>query len=295
MRLFALVGKESKKEYIESDGKFYLQKKSNLETLLSIANCEKVELGGPSYPAADSEMQKTLAESSNSAYALPIEPKEVWGSGISYYISRNRYSEENVAKIGTETIYQKVYRSERPEIFFKATASRCVPSGGRISVRSDSEWTLPEPELAVVITSGGKILGYTVLDDVSARDIESDNPLYLPESKIYDGSCAFGPFVVTPDEVGDPYSLDVFMEIKREGKVFFEGKTSTSNMKTKIDKQISYLIRDNSVPDGTILTTGTSIVPGRDQGLKENDTVTISIDRVGTLVTGVVKLKENTK
>lgn len=294
MKLFTLVEKATKREYIENNGKFYLQKKRSLETLESLVKGVKIELGASSYPEVEIKIPSITNESlTNISFGLPIEPKEIWGSGISYYVSRNRYSEEDVAKIGSETIYQKVYSAERPEIFFKGTASRCVSHGGKIAIRSDSNWTLPEPELAVVISSDGKILGYTVFDDVSARDIESENPLYLPESKIYNGSCAFGPFIVTEDEVQDPYSLDIMMKIERGGKVYFEGKTSTNNMKTKINKQIKYLIRDNSVPDGTILTTGTSIVPGRNQGLMDGDRVTISIDKIGTLITDVVKLKEN--
>lgn len=224
----------------------------------------------------------------------PYDPPEVWGSGISYEMARQRYSEENVAKILGKTIYEAVYDAYRPEIFFKATANRCVGHGEAIAIRSDSDWTLPEPELAVVIDSNGKILGYTIMDDVSARDLEAENPLYLPQSKIYSGCCAFGPFIVTPDEVGDPYSLEISLRIIRDNKVFFEGSISTSKIRRKIDEQIQFLIRDNPVPDGTILTTGTGIVPGRDKGLQESDIVEISISKIGTLITSVIKLKKRT-
>lgn len=217
----------------------------------------------------------------------PYDPPEIWGSGISYYISRQRYSEENVARIGGKTIYEAVYDAERPEIFFKGTSRCAVGHNSPINVRSDSEWTLPEPELAVVLDHTGKILAYTVFDDVSARDIEAENPLYLPQSKIYDGSSAFGPFLVTPDEFGNPYSKTIELKIYRNGNLFFRGQTSTSNMKTPIEKQIKYLIRNNSIPDGTLLTTGTAIVPGRDQGLRDGDIVEITIEGIGTLVTPV--------
>lgn len=221
----------------------------------------------------------------------PIEPLEIWGSGISYEMARERYSEENVAKILGRTIYERVYDAMRPEIFFKATSNRCVGHGEAIAVRSDSEWTLPEPELAVVLDSNGKILGYTIMDDVSARDLEADNPLYLPQSKIYAGCCAFGPFVVTPDEIKNPYSLDITLRIVREGKIFYEGTVNTNKMRRKIEEQIEYLVRDNPIPDGTILTTGTGIVPGRDKGLKHGDIVEISITDLGTLITPVIKRK----
>ncbi len=222
----------------------------------------------------------------------PFDPLEVWGSGISYEMARQRYSEENVAKILGMTIYERVYDALRPEIFFKATANRCVGHGEAIGVRSDSEWTLPEPELAVVLDSKGKILGYTIMDDVSARDLEAENPLYLPQSKIYTGCCAFGPFIVTPDEIGDPYNLEIRLRIIRENKVFYEGSVNTSKMRRKIEEQIQYLIRDNPIPDGTILTTGTAIVPGRDKGLRDGDIVEISISKLGTLITPVMKLKD---
>ncbi|MEM4067304.1 MAG: fumarylacetoacetate hydrolase family protein [Candidatus Micrarchaeaceae archaeon] len=220
---------------------------------------------------------------------IPYDPPEIWGSGISYYISRQRYTDPNVAKIGDRSIYEVVYDAERPEIFFKGTPRCAVPHNGTIRIRRDSEWTLPEPELAVVINSNGQILAYTIFDDVSARDIEAQNPLYLPESKIYDGSSAFGPYLVTPDEFGDPYNKKISMRIYRAGKIFFEGYTSTKNMKTRIEKQIRYLLVDNSIPDGTILTTGTSIIPGKDQGLRSGDVVEISIEGIGTLITTVIK------
>ncbi|BBD73242.1 fumarylacetoacetate (FAA) hydrolase [Sulfodiicoccus acidiphilus] len=219
----------------------------------------------------------------------PLDPPEVWGAGISYEAARGRYTED--VKDKGMTIYDMVYNAERPEIFFKATANRCVGHMEPIRVRSDSSWTLPEPELGVVLSSSGRPLAFTVVDDVSARDIESENPLYLPQSKIYAGSCAVGPFLVTPDEVGDPYSLEVNLRILRGGKEVFSGRTNTSRMRRRIDEQVKYLTRDNPVPDGTLLSTGTGIVPGRDVDLREGDVVEITIDKLGTQVTPVVKGK----
>lgn len=223
-------------------------------------------------------------------FTKPYDPPEVWGSGIVYEVARARYSEEDVAMIRGKTIYELVYDAERPEIFFKGTANRCVGHGEPIAIRSDSEWTLPEPELGVVIDSGGKILAYTISDDVSARDLEAQNPLYLPQSKIYNGSCAIGPFLVTPDEVGNPYDLTISMRIIRGGSVIFEGSISTSKMRRRIEEQIKYLTRDNTVPDGTLLSTGTAVIPPRPITLMHGDVVEITITRLGTQRTPVIKL-----
>jgi len=230
-----------------------------------------------------------LNKESKEKIITPFDPPEVWGSGISYFVSRQRYTDPNVARIGDKSIYEAVYDAERPEIFFKGTSRCVVGHNGIIKVRSDSVWTLPEPELAVILDHAGHILAYTIFDDVSARDIEAQNPLYLPESKIYDGSSAFGPYIVTPEEFGDPYSKNIKMRIHRNGNIFFDGNTSTSQMKTRIEKQIKYLLIDNSIPDGTILTTGTSIIPRNDQGLLKGDVVEITIDNLGTLITTVDK------
>lgn len=262
-----------------------------VEALLRYRRGEYVSLGLKVNVNID-ELLKKDHRSSGLRFTKPFEPPEVWGSGISYEVSRRRYSEEGeVARIGGLTIYERVYSAERPEIFFKATAGRCVGHGEPIAVRSDSEWTLPEPELGVVISSSGEVLGYTIIDDVSARDIEAQNPLYLPQSKIYKGCCAFGPFVVTPDEVKDPYSLEIRLRIIRGGATIYEGSVSTRQMRRRIDEQIAYLIRNNPVPDGTILMTGTGILPPRDAALKDGDIVEISISNIGTLVTPVIKLK----
>jgi 2-dehydro-3-deoxy-D-arabinonate dehydratase len=222
----------------------------------------------------------------------PYDPPEVWGSGITYEVARARYSEEDVARIGGSTIYELVYGAERPEIFFKGTANRCVGHGEPVIIRSDSEWTLPEPELGVVIDSNGRILAYTISDDISARDLESQNPLYLPQSKIYNGSCAIGPFLVTPDEVGDPYDLTISMRIIRGDSVIFEGSIGTSRMRRKIEEQIKYLIRDNTVPDGTLLSTGAAVIPPRPITLMHGDVVEITITKLGTQRTPVIKSRQ---
>jgi len=224
-------------------------------------------------------------------FAKPYEPLEIWGSGITYAITRRRYSEDEViARIGDKNIYEHVYEAERPEIFFKATSNRCVAHGEPIAIRRDSRFTLPEPELGVVIGSGGRILGFTIANDVSARDIEAENPLYLPQSKTYMGCCSFGPYVVTPDEVMDPYSLTIKLRILRGGRELFEGENSTRNLKRSLENIIEYLVRDNPVPDGTLLMTGAAVLPGREHALAPGDTVEIYIDKIGVLINPVIKL-----
>ncbi len=283
MRIFRTEKFGMRKTYATDKGKVYLITDA-LDFLLNGRRQERI------LEEVKINLDVLFKKESDEKVVLPYDPPEMWGSGISYFISRQRYTDPDVARIRDKSIYETVYDAERPEIFFKGTSRSAVGHYGTIRVRRDSEWTLPEPELAVVIDHTGSILAYTVFDDVSARDLEAQNPLYLTESKIYDGSSAFGPLLITPDEFGNPYSKEIRMRILRNGKIFFDGTTSTANMKTKIDKQIHYLLLDNSVPDGSLLTTGTSIIPGKDQGLKKGDIVEITIEGIGTLVTNVDKL-----
>jgi 2-dehydro-3-deoxy-D-arabinonate dehydratase len=224
--------------------------------------------------------------------AKPFDPVEVWGAGITYGAARARYVEEDVAVIRGVAIYALVYESDRPELFLKdSSGRRCVAHQDPIAVRSDSKWTLPEPELAVILGGGGKILGYTIANDVTARDIEAENPLYLPQAKIYNGCCSFGPYIVSRDEIKDPHSLKIEMRILRRGRTVFEGKTSTSMMRKRIDHILRYLFRDNTIPPGTLLMTGTGIVPGKDISLEEGDEVEINIEGIGTLINPVIRGK----
>lgn len=284
MKIFRTETTKLKKSYVLDKDKIYLIT-DPLDFLLSDSKDELMlaEIGA--------DVNSFFSMTSKERIITPYDPPEMWGSGISYFISRQRYTDPDVARIRNKSIYETVYDAERPEIFFKGTVRTAVGHNDSVQVRRDSNWTLPEPELAVIIDHTGKVLAYTIFDDVSARDIEAQNPLYLPESKIYNGSSAFGPYLVSPDEFGDPYSKGIRMRILRSDKTIFDGSMSTSNMKTKIDKQIHYLLIDNDVPDGTLLTTGTSIIPNKDQGLENNDVVEISIDGIGTLST---KVKKNT-
>ena len=216
----------------------------------------------------------------------PLDPPEVWGCGVTY--KRSQAAREFETKM--KGIYDLVYEAERPEIFFKATASRCVGPNDEICVRGDSKWTVPEAELAFILGPEEKVVGFTVGNDVSARDIEGSNPLYLPQAKIYDGCCALGPSIVTVDEVGSEPKLEVECRIYRSGELVFKGSTCTSKMKRSIEELKSYLCMYNSVPIGTVCLTGTGIVPPDDFYLKDGDIVEITIEKIGTLRNRVKQL-----
>ena len=211
---------------------------------------------------------------------IPLHPREVWGCGCTYEASASFRDAEHGTREG---FYAHVYREERPEIFFKGTARTCVGPGQAIGIRPDSKFTAPEPELAVVLGLKGAILGYTLANDVSAWDIERDNPLYLPQSKMYAGSCALGPVIVTSDELVDPYALEMTCSIHREGAEIFSGQVSTASLHRKIDKLIEYLLRSNPVPSGSVLLTGTGIIVSEAAALAPGDVVTIGVAEIGEL------------
>jgi 2-dehydro-3-deoxy-D-arabinonate dehydratase len=212
---------------------------------------------------------------------LPIHPPEVWGCGCTYETSASFRDAEHGTREG---MYAYVYREQRPEIFFKGTARVCVASGQPIGIRSDSKFTAPEPELAVVLGSRGRIAGYTLANDVSAWDIERENALYLPQSKVYDACCALGPVLVTPDELPDPYQLEMTCTVTRDGKEMFSGSTSTARLHRHIETLIEYLMKSNRVPAGTVVLTGTGIIVPQDAALAPGDVVTIRVPEIGELV-----------
>ncbi|MFQ5820972.1 MAG: fumarylacetoacetate hydrolase family protein [Candidatus Heimdallarchaeota archaeon] len=210
---------------------------------------------------------------------IPIDSPEIWGCGVTY--KRSRAARE--FETGVKGIYDFVYDAERPEIFFKGTASRCVGPNENICVRGDSHWSVPEPELAFILGPDQKLVGFTGGNDVSARDIEGENPLYLPQAKIFAGSCALGPSIVTIDEMGTEPKLEIECEIFRAGERIFKDSINTSKMKRSIEELKSYLCRYNPVPVGTVCLTGTGIVPPDDFSLEEGDIVEIRIEKIGTL------------
>jgi 2-dehydro-3-deoxy-D-arabinonate dehydratase len=211
---------------------------------------------------------------------IPIHPREVWACGCTYETSASFRDAEHGTREG---FYAHVYRSPRPEIFFKGTARTCVGPNGVIGIRPDSKFTAPEPELALVIGSRGNVIGYTLANDVSAWDIERENPLYLPQSKVYTACCSLGPVIVTADEIADPYSLTMTCSIQRGEKTIFDGSVSTSKINRKFETLIEYLLLSNPVPAGSVVLTGTGIIVTEESALAPGDVVTISVPEIGTL------------
>jgi len=216
---------------------------------------------------------------------LPIDAAEIWGAGVTY----KRSAEERDLDSQTD-IYTRVYFSDRPELFFKATLHRCALPFGEIGVRSDSEFTAVEAEVAVVIGSDNRPVAFTLCNDVSAWDIERANPLYLPQSKIYAGCCSFGPMLVTAEQIADPYSIVVRCRVIRGDEVVFEGEANTAQLSRRYEDLIAFLRRDNPIPIGTVLTTGTGIMPPPEAALREGDIVEIESPQLGKLVNRVRKL-----
>ncbi len=211
---------------------------------------------------------------------IPIHPREVWACGCTYEMSASFRDAEHGSREG---FYAHVYREPRPEIFFKGTARVCVGPNKPIGIRPDSGFTAPEPELAVVLGAKGTILGFTAANDVSAWDIERENPLYLPQSKVYTACCALGPYIVTPDEFGNPYAKQVRCAITRGGTVIFDGTANTSQLHRKLETLVEYLYRANPVPSGSVLCTGTGIIVKEDAALRPDDICSISIEGIGEL------------
>ena len=213
---------------------------------------------------------------------------EVWAAGVTYLRSRDARIEESVSA----DPYERVYRAERPELFFKSAAWRVRGPDEAIAIRADSDLDVPEPELAVVVTASGEIAGYTICDDVSSRSIEGENPLYLPQAKTYAGSCALGPGIVPAWTVADPLGLEIGLTVTRESAVVFSGQTTTRQLAREPADLVRWLFAEQDFPAGAVLSTGTGIVPGLGFSLQAGDQVTIQIDGVGTLSNPVVRGKD---
>lgn len=215
----------------------------------------------------------------------PIENQEVWAAGVTYYRSRSARIEES-KDAGGGDFYDRVYSATRPELFFKATGRRVVGPSAKVRIRSDAKWSVPEPELTLLISPAGTILGYTIGNDMSSRDIEGENPLYLPQAKLYDGSCALGPCIyLTPQPL--PATTAIAIEILRNGQPAFSGSTALTELKRDPQTLVSYLFRDNSFPQGCFLMTGTGVVPPDSFTLASGDRIRIIIEPIGTLVNDV--------
>ena len=216
----------------------------------------------------------------------PLDEQEVWGAGVTYERSKIAREQESDR---AASFYDLVYRADRPELFLKATPSRVVGPGQAIRVRRDSMWCVPEPELALVLSPALELVGFTVGNDVSARDIEGENPLYLPQAKVYDSCCALGPSITLAEAMPPTASIGIRMEIEREGSNIYAGETSVARMARRFEELIDWLGRDNRFPGGVILLTGTGIVPPDDFSLKAGDIVRITIDGIGTLANPVIQ------
>ncbi len=229
------------------------------------------ESGEPVPPPTENELLPPIALT-----------QELWAAGVTYLRSRSARMDESDAAGGAD-FYDRVYHADRPELFLKATPHRVVGTGDAMHLRRDSKWIVPEPELTLVVTSTGKIVGYTVGNDLSCRDIEGENPLYLPQAKTFDRCAAIGPGVlISPEPLPDTTAIGITIE--RAGDTIFEGETNLGQMNKKPPTLVEYLFRDNAFPHGCLLMTGTGVVPPNDFSLQVNDVVRVTIDGIGTLV-----------
>lgn len=266
---------------IEHRELFYLLKDEDWNRFINDDNLfDKIERLISSHKPVDNG-----AEIKTNGLKPPLDSQEIWASGVTYYNSKLGREEES-KEAGADDFYARVYDADRPELFFKATKSRTVGSGELVNIRDDSTWDVPEPELTLVITSGGKIVGYTIGNDMSSRSIEGENPLYLPQAKSYDGSASVGPCIyVTKDPL--PPDTKIEMEVKRAEETVFEGEIEINQIKREFTDLVSYLYRECSFPDGSLLMTGTGIVPSKDFTLHHGDEINITIEPIGTLVNKV--------
>jgi 2-dehydro-3-deoxy-D-arabinonate dehydratase len=216
----------------------------------------------------------------------PIDRQEVWAAGVTYLRSRDARMEESSQR----DVYDRVYDADRPELFLKATPNRVSGPSEAIAIRGDSGWDVPEPELAILVNAHGELVGYTIGNDVSSRSIEGENPLYLPQAKVYSRCAALGPAVVTVDELPDVSNLEIQLTIRRDGAQLFQESTATSQLHRSLSDLMEYLLRDNEFPAGVFLMTGTGIVPPSEFTLQDGDEVTIRIEGIGSLVNPVIRL-----
>ena len=264
--------------YIEQNGSYFLIPDTTWDEIVMqddlLGLCRSIVANSsPSSPPAEADILP------------PIQSQEVWAAGVTYFRSRSARIEES-KDAGGGDFYDRVYHAERPEIFFKATGPRVVGTGAKVKIRSDAKWSVPEPEMTLLINPKGAIVGYTIGNDMSSRDIEGENPLYLPQAKIYDSSCSLGPCVlISSDPL--PLQTSIEIEIVRGGKLHFTGAVQLTELKRDTATLVSYLFRDNSFPMGCFLMTGTGVVPPDDFTLLSGDQIRIAIDSIGTLANEV--------
>ena len=258
--------------FVDKDGSFYPVSGADWDELVCSA-----DLNGRVLAATG---KKAVTNFDPASVLAPVVSQEVWAAGVTYYRSRNARMEES-KDAGGGSFYDRVYAAERPELFFKASGRSVIGPGRAVRIRSDARWSVPEPELTLLINPTGVIVGCTVGNDMSSRDIEGENPLYLPQAKVYDGSCALGPCILLAAE--PPSQTAIRLEIARQGKPVFKGNTTLAELKRTPKELASFLFRENSFPQGVFLMTGTGIVPEDDFTLAGGDTIRITIDGIGTL------------
>lgn len=266
--------------YVEQDGKYYRVPETNWDALVTHENLQEYLLSviAKGVAAGDFAAAKILA---------PIGSQEVWAAGVTYYRSRSARMEES-KDAGGGDFYDRVYTADRPELFFKSTPHRAVGPGDQVRIRKDATWSIPEPELTLLVNPRGEIIGYTAGNDMGSRDIEGENPLYLPQAKMYNGSCALGPCVLISRQML-PATTPIRLEIERKGAMEFSAATTLEKFKRDPAQLVEYLFRDNSFPSGTFLMTGTGIVPPDAFALASGDRVRVTIDPIGTLENDVVQ------
>lgn len=269
--------KTSRGIIVENEGRFYSSIQTNWDDYINRDNLFQAVAEEIGTLKPNDEISGWLSFQ----LEAPIGSQEVWAAGVTYLRSRDARMDE-AKESGGATFYDKVYEAERPEIFFKATPQRVVGPNGKVRIRKDSTWNVPEPELTLFITSSGKIVGYTIGNDMSSRSIEGENPLYLPQAKSYEGCAALGPCLYVPPAPIEP-STEIRIEIKRGDTLMYADKTAISQMKRKHEELVEFLYRECRFVPGCFLMTGTCLVPPNDFTLQTADVVTITIDGIGTL------------
>ncbi len=264
---------------VEKDNGFYLLKDENWDVFINDDSLlQKLEM-----------LTQSLSASTNDAVKDILPPigsnQELWACGVTYLRSKIGRQEESKTS-GAADFYAKVYEAERPEVFFKSPPHRIVGHNGKVNIREDSTWDVPEPELALVVTSSQKIVSYTIGNDMSSRSIEGENPLYLPQAKTYDGCAALGPCIYVTDQPLNS-NTKIHLEINRDNKNVFEGSVAINQMKRTPEELVSFVYRECSFPNGCLIMTGTGIVPGNDFTLQSGDEIKIKIDNIGTLINTV--------
>ena len=262
----------SQGNFVEHEDKYFPLATTDWDTLLNAPDLLSI---------ARAATQGSPTAFDASTILAPIGTQEVWAAGVTYYRSRDARMEES-KEVGGGTFYDRVYSAARPELFFKSAGWRAVAPGGNVRIRVDATWSVPEPELTLVINNSGKLVGYTCGNDMSSRDIEGENPLYLPQAKVYNGSCAIGPAVLLAEGAFDR-ERTIELEILRNGQRAFHGATTLNELKRDPAELIEYLYREMDFPQGAYLMTGTGIVPPDDFTLNAEDVIRVTIQGIGTL------------